>query len=328
MYKTEKSFDVIQGKVPYFHKGKMGDITTIALIDGTSVDDFPNKEDGYLVKNTVCDNNAIGVFDTENWSLNVTNIQKSHTTCTVYFQSAFEKLIEIIHSNAKDYDELLTNAEDMDHIVSSQEAMQLLATSSVLKNGFKENAHYTEEVAKKLLNSTVISEDEKYNAGLPCYIYWNQYGTFSNFTGGFTYGGWSYRGSSTLKEDIGALYSTYNSSKVFQMFASWSTSYVSAFSKNKINTNQYQKLEIDGTTYTNYSNVTGTLYYGFDDNQGANTTFKISNNLIFTNAPLRQSFILDINELDDESYLKIYLKHNGEQGTMTVCLYIYSIALY
>ncbi len=120
MYKTEKSFDVIQGKVPDFLK----DLTD------------------------------------------------------------FEKLVRIIKSNAKNYDELFANDEDVQKMVESEDAMQLVVQSKEIKEEMKKSSYYQEKLVPKLLDCTLVDNMDKFNAGLPAYLY-KEGEEYTELTGGW-----------------------------------------------------------------------------------------------------------------------------------------------
>ena len=84
MYEEKASFDVLKGTVPDFRKGK-GDVNFIALtVNGEKASTIPPKGT-YSKIDVNCDNEAEGVWNVEEWDLNVKHITKVPTSCTVDF---------------------------------------------------------------------------------------------------------------------------------------------------------------------------------------------------------------------------------------------------
>ncbi len=98
----------------------------------------------------------------------------------IVFHEDLTQLAEIIDINPKEVNDILQNPEDINKIISSKDAMELLTNSEYLKEELKNSEHYTDTIKKQILNSTVITEREKYNAGLPFYL-------FKNGNTGFTW---------------------------------------------------------------------------------------------------------------------------------------------
>ena len=170
LYEEKKEFNILRGKVPTFSQG---DIELAVFIDGEKTNTFPTKESDYLVENIECDNEAIGTWDYNAWGILVSNLTTSKTTCTLSFKGdMIAKLKSIINStsSATTVDTLLANNDDINKIVANETAMNFIIDNSILKNAIKSSKNYTIEIAKKILNSTVVSELKKYNAELPCYL--------------------------------------------------------------------------------------------------------------------------------------------------------------
>ena len=55
-------------------------------INGEYSNTIPSKNDGYIIEKIVCDNETVGVWDEENWGLQVTNLTKK-SKCNVYFRT-------------------------------------------------------------------------------------------------------------------------------------------------------------------------------------------------------------------------------------------------
>ena len=53
-----------------------GDVIIRAYIDNEYSNTIPGKNDGYTVEKVVCDNEAIGKWDIDNWGLLTTNLTK------------------------------------------------------------------------------------------------------------------------------------------------------------------------------------------------------------------------------------------------------------
>lgn len=62
-----------------------GDVVIGAYINGEYSITLPQKSDGYIVEKVVCDNNAIGEWNYEEWSLITKNIT-TKSKCNVYFK--------------------------------------------------------------------------------------------------------------------------------------------------------------------------------------------------------------------------------------------------
>ena len=62
----------------------------IALtINGSSTTNFPNKDSGYAIDSILCDKDATGVWDYENWGLKVRGVHQSRTKCQINFVSKY-----------------------------------------------------------------------------------------------------------------------------------------------------------------------------------------------------------------------------------------------
>ena len=56
-----------------------------SYIDGEWSDSIPGKNDGYEVDKIVCDNDAVGTWNSETWSINISNATKK-IKCSIYFK--------------------------------------------------------------------------------------------------------------------------------------------------------------------------------------------------------------------------------------------------
>ena len=64
-------------------------------IDGEYSENIPNKDTGYVVEKIVCDNNAIGKWDYDNWGITLTNLSEK-TKCNIHFRKGV-KLADTIN---------------------------------------------------------------------------------------------------------------------------------------------------------------------------------------------------------------------------------------
>ena len=64
-------------------------------IDGEYSENIPNKDTGYVVEKIVCDNNAIGKWDYDNWGITLTNLSEKNK-CNIYFRKGV-KLADTIN---------------------------------------------------------------------------------------------------------------------------------------------------------------------------------------------------------------------------------------
>ena len=314
LYEEKKEFNVLQGRIPDF-RNSIGDVKIAAIVDGKLSSKIPTKEEGYAVEEIVCDKGAIGEWNGERWGIFVSNLTESETTCTITFDSLsnFRKLVQLIGSTAENVDQLLTNNEDIEKIIISEEAMKLIASSNNLKSQIKNNENYTTEVAKKFLSSTVISEEEKYNAGLPCYLYKN--GKITNALGDFL----------QLKSSANASFS--NSSAGYQIRTVVSGTYGTIVSNNTIDTSQYNNLEMNYKHWTGYRDLTGTTTFGLSNDQTINS-FIISNSETFRTSESTSNLKINIKDNKEKYYVKIKLLHDGQYTHSSAYININTIALY
>ncbi len=305
---------MLKGKIPNF-KNSRGDIKIAAIVDGKLSAKIPTKEEGYAVEEIVCDKGAIAEWNEEKWGIFVSNLTESETICTITFDSSnnFRKLVELIESKAENVDQLLTNNEDINKIIINEEAMKLIANANNLKSQIKNNENYTTEVAKKFLNSTVISEEEKYNAGLPCYLYKD--GRITSVIGDFL----------ELKSSSNASFS--NSSAGYQINAVISGTHGSIVSSNMIDVSQYNNLEMNYRHWTGYRDLTGTTTFGLSNDQTINS-FIISNSETFRMSELTSNLKINIKNNREKYYLKVKLLHDGQYTHSSANIIIHTIILY
>ena len=66
-----------------------------AYIDGEYSENIPNKDTGYVVEKIVCDNNAVGKWDYDNWGITLTNLSEK-SKCNIHFRKGV-KLADTIN---------------------------------------------------------------------------------------------------------------------------------------------------------------------------------------------------------------------------------------
>ncbi len=81
-FSSSKEEEVVRTTVGEFIHG---DVVIGAYIDGEYSKTIPGKNDGYVVKNVVCDNGTVGTWDNDKWGLLTTNMTK-RSKCNVYFE--------------------------------------------------------------------------------------------------------------------------------------------------------------------------------------------------------------------------------------------------
>ena len=64
-------------------------------IDGEYSENIPNKDTGYVVEKIVCDNNAVGKWDYDNWGITLTNLSEK-SKCNIHFRKGV-KLADTIN---------------------------------------------------------------------------------------------------------------------------------------------------------------------------------------------------------------------------------------
>ena len=62
-------------------------------INGSSTNTFPNKDSRYAIDSILCDKDATGVWDYENWGLKVRGVHQSRTKCQINFVSKYSESI-------------------------------------------------------------------------------------------------------------------------------------------------------------------------------------------------------------------------------------------
>ena len=89
------------------------------------------------------------------------------------------ELAEIKKSDYDSIDDILENNETINKLTNNQESMNYLLDTKSLIDDIKKSSKYSDDVVQYFLDSSVITNAQKYNAGLPCYIYKTAIGDFS-----------------------------------------------------------------------------------------------------------------------------------------------------
>ncbi len=93
LYEEKKEFNLLKGRIVDFRKNNK-DIEISAIVNGKPSEEIPNKESGYIVEEVYCTNNAEGVWDNEEWVLNIKNLSTSKTTCSLnFYPKSFNEFI-------------------------------------------------------------------------------------------------------------------------------------------------------------------------------------------------------------------------------------------
>ena len=77
-----------------------GDVVIGAYIDGEYSSTILGKNDGYAVEKVVCDNGAVGKWNSDDWGLLTTNLSK-RTKCNVYFKNPVSNIIAQLDTSGK-----------------------------------------------------------------------------------------------------------------------------------------------------------------------------------------------------------------------------------
>ncbi len=317
LYEEKKEFNILKGKVGDFSTSK--DVTLASVIDGNPSDKIPKKNEGYIFESVSCDNKAEAIWDVDKWGIFVSNLTTSRTTCTINFNGVFKDLVHLINSSATNMEELLKNNEDIEKIIQNKEAMELIANNQSLANLITGNENYSVEIAKKFLSSTVISEEAKYNAGLPCYLFLNE--KYSSFLGDFT-----------NKMEKGVEASSYDDYGNGRINLSHRNTIYTKISNSPLNLEHYNTLEMYYHHYTNNTSLKGMTMLGVvpskEDEWFDTNKWTVSNVEVFENTEKNTTLTADISNINDNQHLKLWFKHNGEVEAYTIYNQIYTIALY
>lgn len=83
-FNVSKDTEVVKTTVGDFI---FGDVVIGAYINGEYSKTLPQKGDGYIAEKVICDNNAIGTWNYDEWSLTTKNIT-TRSKCNVYFRTS------------------------------------------------------------------------------------------------------------------------------------------------------------------------------------------------------------------------------------------------
>ncbi len=108
-FSSSKEEEVVRTTVGEFIHG---DVVIGAYIDGEYSKTIPGKNDGYVVKNVVCDNGTIGTWNDDKWGLLTTNMTK-RSKCNVYFEPKPIPIVEKI-TTAMSVDSSMFASDDAD----------------------------------------------------------------------------------------------------------------------------------------------------------------------------------------------------------------------
>jgi hypothetical protein len=99
IFKEEKTFNVLKGKVPDFSSNYGGNITIAVLVDGEKQTSFPKKNDGYYyeVSDISCTNGASATWNSSLWNITISNLEDADTTCTISFKKKHRYTDEILN---------------------------------------------------------------------------------------------------------------------------------------------------------------------------------------------------------------------------------------
>ena len=332
LYKEEQSFDVLQGTVPYF---VYGDIKLVIKVNEQQQTNIPDKKEEYVVE-PKCDNDATIEWDYENWGPIIKNI-KQETRCSLNFVTknnlqTLGKLAGI--ENLNSIETLLTNG-NIEKLVNRKSGMTYLAKSATLVEQLKSSNNYNETIRKQILNSDIISEDLKYEAGLPCYLIKN--GQVQNNTGGIRARG-LYNGKIHSENELRENFTIFNPSSQLTLVIGDALSIGIINTENKIKVNNYNHL---GLTYKTSSNDNSNLLSGHllvllnkNDIYARTYEGKLNENNITLidkdNLKKMDNFITEevqLNEKDD-SHIIIDMTHNDESLGNGFYFYISNLSLF
>ena len=63
------------------------------LVNGEKKKTFPKKYEGYQVNEVTCSKNAIGTWNSEDWKIEIENLEETSTICTVSFTRYKEEIL-------------------------------------------------------------------------------------------------------------------------------------------------------------------------------------------------------------------------------------------
>ena len=313
LYEEEKEYNVLKGQIPDFGY----DVKFAVTVDGEK-SSLPT--DKNYVVNVTCNNEIKAEFDYESWSPIISNIKEA-TKCNLDYQSInkFETLKNKLKITSNSMDDLIKN--DIDTLVNNKEAMIYLTKSPELIKQLKESNNYKDEIKEKILKSTVITEKEKYEAGLPCYL-------LKNYKEEDFYSELEILlvNSGTIPNEI---ITNKGRDEPNHFLVAYSDTSVIIGSETKIDLANYSEVKIEFNHYTDYKDdsLTGTFDFGIgngwsDFSCTQNKTFNNGNN-----SPQSSSLTLDVSNYNDSYYIKAKLHHGTESKYNTIHVKINNIAL-
>ena len=201
-------------------------------IEGTSI---PDKNSNYITDKIICDNDAVGTWDNENWGLLVTNLSK-RSNCKLYFRS--KKDITITYDNNYIKNDIFEDIYDTSHfIVNDKENIYKEYITSNIES--KNNSKYY------IISNLVGTYDVNQNSG----VFFN----FKNqLTTGKTYSfSFEIKGNSLFQVEVGSeqtknkqITVQTNWNRIINNFTANNTPYKAFRIYNWINPNINRTLEI------------------------------------------------------------------------------------
>lgn len=209
IYQERQDFDVMKGKVPSLNYDVMVAMKVQENTrDSVFVSEMPEGVNWEVL--VTCDHDAIGSWDYDSWSLNVSHITKSKTKCELFFMKPWVKFLSFVSSDYQ-FDTLHDFLEDTSVIseaLNHREAMNYLIQRKDLIEDMKEDEAYISssidisssntdirsDLVQTFLDSSVFTNEEKYQYGLPCFVFKDgksltsfvYHRTFDYYTGDFS----------------------------------------------------------------------------------------------------------------------------------------------
>jgi len=89
-YQSLETQNPVNSEVGLFSNG---DIIFAVTIDGVPSQTFPTSGSGYVASSVTCDKGATGIWDNNSWTIVVSNLTQSKTTCNIFFSDVSENLV-------------------------------------------------------------------------------------------------------------------------------------------------------------------------------------------------------------------------------------------
>ena len=201
-------------------------------------------------------------------------------------------------------------------------------------------SYYKNTLVDIILKSSGLTNDEKYNIGLPCYI--SNYGTYYSGVGNGYYLAAKYEPQIGQNSDCSAT-TTWDwlNPQGFVITSNCKGTIPYVYTNNAINLEKYTTAKLYIEYYRNCpgGDYTMTSGFGFSKTKGAaNTNFDLSYSFNFNNASSEYqtggenhkylTYTFDISNLNTNYYYKHYLIHNGPEATCSGYNIIKYISLY